>query len=75
VASTLKLGTGDYQIIFNQDVTNCVYQGTKGGPTTGLVVGEITVAQRVAIPAGVRVLTANSAGTQADSPFDVSVFC
>jgi hypothetical protein len=74
-ASTLKLGTGDYQIIFNQDVTNCVYQATLGGPTTGLFAGQVSAAQRVNVPAGVRVITQNSNGAQADLPFYVSVFC
>ena len=64
-----------YLIIFNQDVTNCVYQATIGGPTTNLFPGQVSAAQRVALPAGVRVNTMTSIGTQADLPFYVSVFC
>ena len=75
VASSLKLATGDYQVIFNQDVTGCIYQATLGGPTTGLVIGQITAGQRANIAAGVRVLTANSAGAAQDSPFFLAVFC
>ncbi|HEU5490704.1 MAG TPA: hypothetical protein VFU84_07905 [Gaiellaceae bacterium] len=76
VASTQKLGTGDYLVIFNQDVTPCIYQATLGGPTTSLTVGEISAAQRTAVPAAVRVRTTNSAGTAVvDQAFFLSVFC
>jgi hypothetical protein len=75
VASTQKLGIGDYLVIFNQDVTPCIYQATLGGPTTALSAGQITAAQRVAIAAGVRVITQDSAGAAADRAFFVSVFC
>ena len=75
VASAQKNATGDYQVIFSQDVTACAYQATLGGPTTGLYAGEITVGQRVAIPAGLRVFTLNSTGTPTDAAFFVSVFC
>ena len=75
VASAQKNATGDYQVIFSQDVTTCAYQATLGGPTTGVFAGEITVGQRVAIPAGLRVFTLNSAGTPTDAAFFVSVFC
>jgi hypothetical protein len=75
VASTQKLGIGDYLVIFNQDVTPCIYQATLGGPTTALAAGQITAAQRVAIAAGVRVITQDSAGAPADRAFFVSVFC
>ena len=75
-ASALKLGTGDYQVLFNQDVTGCIYQATLGGPTTGVVVGQITAAQRANIATGVRVFVTNSAGTaNQDSAFFVAVFC
>jgi hypothetical protein len=76
VASTQKLGLGQYLVIFSQDVTPCIYQATLGGPTTGLAYGQITAGQRVAIPAGVQVQTLNSAGNAfADLPFYLSVFC
>ena len=37
--SAQQNGTGDYQVIFNQDVTGCSYQGTIGGPTTSRIGG------------------------------------
>ena len=33
-ASAQRNATGNYQVIFNQDVTGCSYQATPGGPTT-----------------------------------------
>ena len=30
--AALKIATGDYQVIFNQDVTGCIYQATLGDP-------------------------------------------
>lgn len=74
-ASSQKLGTGDYLVTFNQDVTGCTYQATLGGPTTGLTTGEVSAAQRTAIAAGVRVFTLSSAGANADKAFSLAVFC
>jgi hypothetical protein len=75
VASAQKLADGDYQVVFNQDVTACSYQATLGGPTTGLAIGEISAAHRVAVAAGIRVVTFNSTGVLADRPFYLAVFC
>jgi hypothetical protein len=74
-ASSQKLGTGDYLVTFNQDVTGCTYQATLGGPTTGLTTGEVSAAQRTAIAAGVRVFTLSSAGANTDKAFSLAVFC
>jgi hypothetical protein len=73
--SAQRLGTGDYLVQFNQDVTGCTYQATLGGPTTGLAFGFISAAQRVNIPAGVRVLTLNTTAATTDFPFFLAVFC
>jgi hypothetical protein len=74
-ASALKVGTGQYQVIFNQDVTGCVYLATLGGPTTSNTSGEVSTAQKSAIPAGVSVWTLNSNGTFGDRSFFLAVFC
>lgn len=74
-ASSLKTATGQYQVIFNQDVTGCVYQATLGGPTTGLTSGEISAGQKATIAAGVSVLTLSSAGALTDKNFFLAVFC
>jgi hypothetical protein len=69
-------GTGSYQVIFNQDVTGCVYLSQPGGPTTGNSFAESSAAQLPNIPAGVRVLITNASATAfADAPFFVAVFC
>ncbi len=75
VASALKIGTGQYQVVFNQDVTGCVYLATLGGPTTGANTGQVSAAQRTAIAAAVFVLTQDSNGNPADRNFFLAVFC
>jgi hypothetical protein len=74
-ASALKTAIGQYQIVFNQDVTNCIYQATLGGPTTGITVGQIGAAQRAGLSTAVSVLTTNATGVAADRAFYVTVFC
>jgi hypothetical protein len=76
VASALKIGTGIYQVVFNQDVTNCSYQATVGGVGTSNTTGQATVSQRSNVNAAVEVWTLNAAGTTfSDRPFHVAVFC
>lgn len=76
VASALRLGTGDYQVVFNQDVTGCSYQAGVGGVATITAVGQANPSQRVNVPAGVEVRTINPAGTTfLDLPFHLAVFC
>ena len=76
VASALRIGTGDYQVVFSQDVTGCSYQATVGGPGTSGSLGQATVSQRVNVAAAVEVLTVNPAGNAfTDKPFFVAVFC
>jgi hypothetical protein len=74
-ASAQRNGTGQYQVIFSQDVTGCSYQVSRGGPGTGLSLGEITAGQLPNVAAGVRIFTANSAGALADTAFFVAVIC
>jgi hypothetical protein len=76
VASAQKLGTGDYLVTFNQDVTACSYQASIGGPTTSNTPGEISPAQRTGVAAAVEVKTYNSAGAAPeDLAFYLAVFC
>lgn len=75
-ASAQRNAVGTYQVVFNQDVTGCIYQATPGGPTTGLSSAHITVSQLPAVSAGVRVATFNPTVTAAqDSSFFLAVFC
>jgi hypothetical protein len=76
VASAQRNTTGQYQVIFNQDVTGCIYQVTPGGPTVGLSVAEVTAGQLPAVAAGVQVWITNPAGTAfQNSAFYLAVFC
>jgi hypothetical protein len=76
VASAQKIGTGDYQVVFNQDVTGCSYQATVGSPGTTQAVGYAAVLQRINVAAGVEIRTVNStASAFADQPFHLAVFC
>jgi hypothetical protein len=75
-------GTGTYEVVFNQDITDCSYQGTLGrGDTdsTEAFPGEITVVRRgpAANPVvgGLYVQTFNSAGAPNDRSFHIAVFC
>jgi hypothetical protein len=76
VASAQRIGTGDYQVIFNQDVTACSYQATVGGAGTTPDLGQADVSQRINVAAGVEVRTLNTTGTAfADHTFHLAVFC
>lgn len=75
VASTVKLGTGSYQVIFDRDVRTCVPAATlaheKGSPATG----EIAVAPIRDNVNGIHVATAASDGREADRAFHLLVSC
>ncbi len=74
--SAQKIGTGQYQVIFSQDVTGCSYQATSGGPTLGVFAADLGVGQLTAVPGGVRVNIFNISGTAAiDAAFNLAVFC
>jgi hypothetical protein len=76
VASAQKIGTGDYQVVFNQDVTGCSYQATIGSPGTTPFFGQADVLSRINVAAGVEVRTINTLGNAAvDLPFHLAVFC
>jgi hypothetical protein len=77
VVSALRLDTGKFQVVFNQDVTGCSYQATPGGPnvTVGPPFFEIKVGQLPGVPAGLQVFTANPAGVLDSTAFFVAVFC
>jgi hypothetical protein len=72
VTSVQKLGTGSYQVIFNQAVTNCTSLATLYGSS-----GEVASTPDIlGVVAGrVNVNTFNSAGTATDRVFQVAVFC
>ena len=57
-------------------MSNCAFIGTIGVPATGSSdAGQITVAGRAGLANGVFVTTDDSAGTDANRPFHLAVFC
>jgi hypothetical protein len=77
VASALKTDPGEFQVVFNQDVTGCSYQATPGGPTItdGPPFFHIEVGHLPGVAAGLRVFTADSTGVLDSTPFFLAVFC
>jgi hypothetical protein len=74
--SAQRNGTGQFQVVFNQDVTGCIYLANTGGPAQGNFFGEISAAQLPNVANGVRVIVLNAAATAAvDLPFFLAVFC
>ena len=74
--SAQRNGTGSYQVIFNQDVTGCIYLSSPGGPTTQTFESfESGAAQLPNVAAGVRVVTTTALGTPTDRAFFLAVFC
>jgi hypothetical protein len=81
VTSAAKLGTGTYEVIFNQNVRACAYAATIGDPNPGGAPGggsdngEISVTGRSDNVNGVFVETYLNSTTPSDRPFYVVVFC
>jgi hypothetical protein len=73
--SATRYGPGEYQVLFNYDVSRKSYQATIGTTDQFNVppAGEISVAPRLWTINGVFVQTRNSAGTPADRPFHLLV--
>jgi hypothetical protein len=71
-----RVGVGRYEVIFNQNVSNCAYVGSVGDPgaITG-VGGAVSVARRSGNANGVRVDTRDTSGTLLDRGFHVVVVC
>ena len=70
LTGSVKLTTGQYEVVFDRDVTACSYQATLSADH-----GEIYAQPRSAVPNGVFVGTFTSAGGAADRAFHLAVFC
>jgi hypothetical protein len=76
VASSGQTGTGQYQVIFDRDVRNCVYAATLGDESAaGPGNGQISVTSLASNVNGVRVVTRNSAGEVENRSFHLIVSC
>jgi hypothetical protein len=71
-----RLGAGVYEVIFNQNVTNCAFVGSVGGAADAAGnPGAVAAARRTGNANGVRVETRNLGGALADRGFHVLVVC
>ena len=74
--SVAKSGTGEYQVVFDRDVTACAYNATLGSTDTSPPpAGEVGASQQAGNANAVAVVTRDSAGTTADQPFHLTVNC
>jgi hypothetical protein len=76
VASSALAGDGQYQVVFDRDVRNCVYNATLGDESAaGAGNGQISVTSAAANVNGVRVVTRNSNGANENRSFHLIVSC
>jgi hypothetical protein len=75
-ASSAQTGPGQYQVIFDRDVRNCVYTATLGDESAaGPGNGQISVTSAASNVNGVRVVTRNSVGEVENRSFHLIVSC
>jgi hypothetical protein len=75
VTSATRLGLGAYEVIFNQNVSQCTYVATPGSGGTGTPHGHVSVEPRSLNANGVFLATATPAGADADLGFHLIVVC
>lgn len=73
---TFREDTGIYDVFFNRDVSGCAYVGSLGGADAGTPPGGTVGATNLfGAPKGLFVIIRNSAGSSANLPFHLAVFC
>jgi hypothetical protein len=76
VASSARTGDGQYQVVFDRDVRNCVYAATLGDESAaGPGNGQISVTSAADNVNAVRVVTRNSDGVNENRSFHLIVSC
>jgi hypothetical protein len=76
VTSSAQTGEGQYQVVFDREVRNCVYAATLGDESAaGAGNGQISVTSAAANVNGVRVVTRNSQGNNENRSFHLIVSC
>jgi hypothetical protein len=75
VTRTARLSTGNYEVIFDRDVTACGYVATVGNPGAGTTNGYADLAARAGSPNGVFIQTRDLMGAVADRNFHLQVAC
>lgn len=75
--SSQRFSTGQYEVVFNRDVSGCAYVATIGNPGNDTIPlpGEIAVAGRLGDTDAVFIATYNSDGNLADHGFHLAVHC
>ena len=74
--SSSLLATGAYEVVFPQDVSNCIYNATLGEPALeNPQTGEIVVGLRRGNSNAVFVGTFNSSGESSNNGFHLTVTC
>lgn len=73
--SSARFSAGNYEVIFDRDVTGCAYVATVGNPGAGVTSGYADLAARSGNPNGVFVETRDTAGALADRNFHLQVAC
>ncbi|WP_189043241.1 hypothetical protein [Micromonospora sonchi] len=73
--SATRYGPGQYQVLFNRNLTRSAYHATVGTDQQCCIppAGQVSVAPRLATPNAVFIQTYNSAGVPADRPFHVAI--
>jgi hypothetical protein len=74
-ASATRLATGSYEVIFNRNVTGCVYNVNVGGTQFDSPLGFASATRRSGDSFGIFVFTADTSGADADRPFHLTVHC
>lgn len=72
VVSANQLARGQYEVIFGQDVNQCVFNASL---TNGSVPGSIIASDRSDNPKAVFIQTTNLRGFTRNANFNLSVFC
>jgi hypothetical protein len=77
VLSSLNVGPGSYEVIFNRNVTRCAFLATIGSAAASGTepTGEVTTVRRVGTTNGVFLTTTDSTGAAADRGFHLLVAC
>jgi hypothetical protein len=81
--SSKELGKGEYEVVFDRNVSACAYEATVGSASVspentefdGKGAGGIRVAPRFLATNAVSVVTSSPAGTAAENAFHLAVFC
>ena len=68
-------GNGSYEVVFDRDVTGCIYLGTVGGPESVASAGQISITRLADNPNALYVVTYTGSGSASDRSFYVGVFC